>query len=281
MKIAITGASGFLGRHLLPVLLQHSVDIVALTRDPSLLSEWNNAIQILPFDLDNGLVNPFEECGSPDCLIHLAWEGLGNYRSLDHFERQLPVHYQFLKQMITAGLPALFVAGTCFEYGLCEGALGEDIPTEPVLPYAYAKDALRRQLQLLQQKFKFSLCWGRVFYLYGEGQAKNSLYTQLMEALDGQQKSFNMSGGEQLRDYLPVESLVNVIAELALKRADSGPVNLCSGAPISIRRLVEGWVKSREAQIKLNLGHYPYPDYEPMGYWGNRGRLDYWLHDSI
>jgi dTDP-6-deoxy-L-talose 4-dehydrogenase (NAD+) len=61
---------------------------------------------------------------------------------------------------------------------------------------------------------------------------------------------------------------------LALKRADSGVVNLCSGQPISVRKLVEGWIKDNDWSIELNLGHYPYPDYEPMAFWGDRRKLD-------
>jgi len=82
-----------------------------------------------------------------------------------------------------------------------------------------------------------------------------------------------MSGGEQLRDYLPVDEVAKHIVSLALVKKDTGPVNVCSGTPVSVRRLVEGWVKENGWSIRLNLGHYPYPDYEPMAFWGDSKKL--------
>ena len=50
-----------------------------------------------------------------------------------------------------------------------------------------------------------------------------------------------------------------------------------SGKPISVRKLVEGWINENHWNINLNLGHYPYPDYEPLAFWGDRGKLDSFL----
>ena len=138
-------------------------------------------------------------------LIHLAWGGLPNYPSLHHFERELPAHYALLKRLVDEGLSTLVVAGTCFEYGMQSGPLAETLAAAPANPYALAKDALRRQLQALQRERPFALTWARLFYLYGEGQAETALWPQLRRAVESGAATFPMSGGEQLRDYLPVE----------------------------------------------------------------------------
>ena len=80
-------------------------------------------------------------------LIHLAWGGLPNYRSLHHVETELPAQYRFLRGLVEAGLQSLVVAGTCFEYGMQSGPLDEEQPTRPETPYGFAKDTLRRELQ--------------------------------------------------------------------------------------------------------------------------------------
>ncbi|MBL0094313.1 MAG: hypothetical protein IPP50_19640 [Piscinibacter sp.] len=80
--------------------------------------------------------------------------------------------------------------------------------------------------------------------------------------------TFDMSGGEQLRDYLPVAEVARRLVDLAIGRRDLGPINLCSGKPISVRSLVEGWIRERGWNIELRLGQFPYPDYEPMAFWG-------------
>jgi dTDP-6-deoxy-L-talose 4-dehydrogenase (NAD+) len=160
------------------------------------------------------------------------------------------------------------------------GQLSEEMETHPNHPYGYAKDALRRQLEYLRAAHPFALTWARLFYLFGEGQSEKSLRPQLKRCAERGNKVFDMSGGEQLRDYLPVTDVAKYIVLMALNRADIGIVNICSGKPISVRRLVEDWIRENRWEIKLNLGHYPYPDYEPMAFWGDCSRLDRFLSDS-
>jgi dTDP-6-deoxy-L-talose 4-dehydrogenase (NAD+) len=207
----------------------------------------------------------------------LAWGGLPNYRSLHHFEKELPLQYQFLSGMVRSGLSGLVIAGTCFEYGMQHGKLSEEMDTHPDNPYGLAKDMLRRQLEYLRKSQPFALTWARLFYLYGEGQAENSLLPQLKRAVEQGQSVFNMSGGEQLRDYLSVTEVAKNLVMLALRTADIGVVNISSGKPISVRKLVEAWIGENNWNIKLNLGHFPYPDYEPLAFWGDRQKLDSFL----
>ena len=82
-----------------------------------------------------------------------------------------------------------------------------------------------------------------------------------------------MSGGEQLRDFLPVTEIARIIAALAVERPGAGVVNVCSGQPVSVRSLVERWRAERGSGIELDLGKYPYPDFEPMAFWGSDLRL--------
>lgn len=217
--------------------------------------------------------NAFDLLGRPDTLIHLAWAGLPNYKSLHHFEEELPTQYRFIKGLVASGLKNLVVTGTCFEYGMQSGPLNEDVETRPSNPYGFAKDTLRRQLEYLQQVRPFNLTWARLFYLYGEGQAENSLLPQLRKAVEQGDKIFNMSGGEQLRDYLPVTEVARYLVHLAMTNKNNGIVNICSGKPVSVRKLVENWIKENGWTIALNLGYYPYPDYEPMAFWGCADKL--------
>jgi nucleoside-diphosphate-sugar epimerase len=256
MKIAVTGATGFIGKHVIDVLKKNKEDIITISRQ-------SPADVIM--DIANADKMTYHNLGYPDVLIHLAWDGLPNYHSLHHFETELPKQYNFLKQLIDAGLPKLIVTGSCFEYGKQSGGLSINHPIQPNNPYSYAKTALHQQLQFLQKTKSFQLTWTRLFYLYGEGQASSSLYYQLKQAIANGDKHFNMSLGEQLRDFLPVEQAAEKLVELALLN-HQGIVNICSGKPISVRSLVEKWIGSND--IKLNLGFYPYPDYEPMAYWG-------------
>lgn len=274
MKIAVTGATGFIGRHVLRELVERGISAVAVARPETQVPPDMSHVEWVRMDIKDMPAGAFERLGRPDALVHLAWGGLPNYRSLHHFEKELPAHYHFLKALVEAGLPNLLAVGTCFEYGMQSGPLHEDMEARPANPYGFAKDTLRRQLQYLQTVHPFNLGWARLFYLFGEGQAANSLWPQLKRAAAQGDAVFDMSGGEQLRDYLPVSEVARCLVALAEKRIDLGVVNVCSGLPISVRRLVEGWIRDNDWSISLNLGRYPYPDYEPLAFWGDRSRLN-------
>lgn len=273
MKIAVTGATGFIGRHVLNELASRAVEAIAVIRPSTTVPPALPCASMVRLDIQDAPENAFELMGRPDALIHLAWGGLPNYRSLHHFEQELPAQYRFLKTMVASGLKSLLVTGTCFEYGMQSGSLSEDMEPRPDNPYGFAKDGLRRQLEYLKATHPFNLVWSRLFYLYGEGQAENSLFPQLRKAVERGDTVFDMSGGEQLRDYLPVSEVAKSIVALALKQSDIGTINICSGQPISVRRLVERWIIENGWSINLNLGCYPYPEYEPMAFWGNAQKL--------
>jgi dTDP-6-deoxy-L-talose 4-dehydrogenase (NAD+) len=269
VKVAVTGATGFIGRHVVAELARRSFEPVLVVRPSSEAPAELGSHAVVRFDLATPPAQAFDLMGRPDVLIHLAWGGLPNYRSLHHFETELPLHYRFLRSLIDEGLKSMLVTGTCFEYGMQSGALRADMETHPANPYGFAKDTLRRQLQFLQQTHPFDLAWARLFYLYGDGQAPGSLYSLLRQAVERGDAEFNMSGGEQLRDYLPIDEAARQLVLLATTGGNVGPVNVCSGTPISVRRLVETWIADNGWSIRPKLGHYPYPDYEPMAFWGS------------
>jgi dTDP-6-deoxy-L-talose 4-dehydrogenase (NAD+) len=275
MKILLTGATGFLGNHVIRKLLKRSCTIIATSRNVEKARRypWFTQVRYIPCDLRLKQENFFRFFQQPDMLIHLAWEGLPRYQDLFHLEENLPSHCRFLKNMIEHGLKQVVVAGTCFEYGKRNGALKEEMATEPVHPYGLAKDTLRKYLEQLRKKIDFEQKWVRLFYLYGKGQSPHSLFSQLDAALERKDKVFNLSGGEQLRDYLPVETAAGYLVEIAGQHEIQGIVNCCSGTPVSIRALVEKYLETTKKNIHLNLGYYPYPDHEPMAFWGSVEKL--------
>lgn len=274
MRILVTGATGFVGRHLVTALLTAGHQILAVARNAERLSgmPWSNAVGVLACDIHSEEVTD-ALAFAPDVLIHLAWTGLPNYQQTFHFEKNLPADYQFLKQAIVSGVKQVLVTGTGAEFGLQGGALAEDSPTMPVNAYGIAKDSLRRYLQHLQLSHPFTLQWVRLFHMYGAGQNPNSLMSLLDKAIDEGAESFDMSYGEQLRDYMSVQDVAHRLSRLVSRPDISGVLNCCSGNPISVRRLVEKRLAERGAALKLNLGVYPYPDYEPLAYWGIVGKL--------
>jgi dTDP-6-deoxy-L-talose 4-dehydrogenase (NAD+) len=156
---------------------------------------------------------------------------------------------------------------------LQEGCLKEDLYTLPNNYYALAKDTLHKSLILYQNQKPFELKWIRLFYMYGIGQNSNSLIAQLDKAIEEDLDYFNMSGGEQLRDYLPIEKVADNIVTIALQNKTYGIINNCSGSPISVKDFVENYLREKNKKIKLNLGFYPYSKTEPMQFWGDASKM--------
>jgi nucleoside-diphosphate-sugar epimerase len=276
-KILVTGATGFLGNYIIPYLLgkNHKIIATSASEKKAKQSKWFGHVDYIPFNLsDIDLTkNYFAFFHQPDLLIHLAWEGLPNYKSNIHKTINFPLQSAFLKNLTENGLKDLTVTGTCFEYGMKEGSLQEEMETSPTNPYGVAKNELRKYLQDLQKEILFSLKWVRLFYMYGKGQNPNSLLSQLDQALEKREKIFNMSGGQQMRDYLPVEKVAEFIVRIALQNKIEGIINCCSGIPVSVERFVNEYLEKKNMKISLNLGFYPYPDYEPMSFWGDNNKL--------
>jgi dTDP-6-deoxy-L-talose 4-dehydrogenase (NAD+) len=277
VKVLVTGATGFIGRHVIPRLLDRGHAVTALVRDDARARgfPWYGLVKQVVGDMHHFDESIVPDLGDHDVAIHLAWQGLPNYDALFHFEENLPANYRFLRSLVRSGVGHILVTGTCYEYGMQSGCLTEDSPTQPANPYALAKDTLRRFLEALRAQQEFTLQWARLFYLYGQGQSNVSLLAQLDRAIESGAARFDMSGGEQLRDYLPVEEVANRLAWLAEHPQYQGAVNICSGQPISVRRLVERYLEEKGATIGLNLGHYPYRAHEPMAFWGANTKVPF------
>jgi nucleoside-diphosphate-sugar epimerase len=268
-KVIVTGGTGFIGRHLVPKLLELNYEVIIFGRDlnAAKLLPWIDDVEFVQYDLDDQVIPdiPMQDLG----LIHLAWPGLPNYKKDFHENKNLPNSFRFIKQCLAVGLKQVLVSGTCFEYGMKEGKSLSSDATNPANPYARAKDQLRLSLLNLQEKYDFSLQWARLFYMHGPGQNSNPIIAQLDQAAKNNEKFFNMSGGAQLRDYLPVSQAVDQLLNLYMRYPD-GTYNICSGKPISIEELVRNRIQEQKFKIELNLGFYPYSDLEPMSFWGER-----------
>jgi nucleoside-diphosphate-sugar epimerase len=266
VRVAVTGATGFVGRYVVRALRERGdSDIIPVSRSGGVVE----GMPSLSIDLADDIGDIFTRIGAPDAVIHCAWSGLPNYRSPHHLETDLEQQSRFLMALSDQGLRRLVGVGTCFEYGMIEGELNEDMQTEPDNPYGIAKDHLNRYLESTLVGSNCHFAWARLFYMFGKEQAPTSLYSLVNAACDRGDDRFPMSGGEQVRDFLPVETVATRLVQLALDTNACGTFNICSGEPQTVRSLVERWFAERKAPVTLELGVYPYPDYEPFAFWGS------------
>lgn len=209
----------------------------------------------------------------PTHAILLSWPGLPNYQEPFHVTRNLPACIDLVEQLTAAGLQRLVIAGTCYEYGLQNGPLQEDLPADPVNCYAIGKDSLRRTIACICEARQVAWCWLRIFYPFGVGQNPNSLLPSLQTAIEEGALTFAMSSGRQIRDFVPVEDVAAQLLLLATHPSACGIYNGGTGRPQSLREAVEARIRLLGAEIKLEYGVFSDRLDEPLAFWADMARM--------
>ena len=209
----------------------------------------------------------------PTTVVFLSWPGLPNYQASFHLKRNLPASIELIEQLINAGTKRLVTAGTCYEYGLQNGPLKTSQKTDPINPYAIAKDSLRRTIANLCDSANVTWSWLRIFYPYGIGQNPNSLLPSLQRAIEERMPTFSMSSGRQIRDFVSVEILARQILLLSLHPQACGIYNGGSGYGRSLREIVESRIRELGGKITLDCGAYPDRVDEPLAFWADMSRM--------
>ena len=273
MKVLVTGSSGFIGQYVLHELSRINVKVIAIHKSKSKKLKHLKNVKYFLKDINDIDEEFYRDIGSPEILIHLAWGNLPNYDSEHHTNIELPIQINFLKKMVLFGLQNILISGTCFEYGNGTGCLDEQQNLNPLNNYARAKVELLNYLIKLKKDNNFKFTWARLFYMYGDGQNPASLWPQLKKAAEEKKLSFSISG-EQLRDYLHVKEVAEIIVRLILKNSEIGVVNICSGKPLKLKDLVESWVANNNWKIKITYGYQPAGEFKPLDFWGNSAKLN-------
>lgn len=268
----ITGGTGFIGSHVVNMLIEFGYEVRALKR--------------FGYDTDTLIPNPplwvegrldgdyLESLAGVDTLIHLASHGVSRGTANDWskcYQHNVIDSIQLYQQAISCGVKHFITVGSCFEYGKSAEKydfIPEDAPLRPTSAYAASKASFSMASMALAIESKVKMVILRPFHIFGEGESEGRLWPSLREAaLAG--RDFKMTAGEQVRDFTPVEIVTKQIVYCALKDGFSHDIaiyNLGTGVPQRLLEFAKFWWQRFEAEGRLISGDIPYRPNEVMRY---------------
>ena len=281
MRIAVIGATGFLGSNIIKYLPKKHKIIATYNNKSKIDKKYLNKKNIKWKFLDiYKKKNFFKYLKRPDVVIHLAWSNLPNYHLNFHIKKELPKQKKFILNLVSNGLKNIFIAGTCFEYGYQNGKLNENKCELPNNKYSKAKCILKKYVFFLKNKYEFNLTWGRIFYVYGKHNSRNTLYNQVIESSKKNREKIKVSGNK-IRDYLHINQISKIITSLTLKKNNFGLVNICSGKGISLKRLIKNICKLENIKPNVKYIKEIKKSIEPEKFWGCNKKLKNCLRKNI
>ena len=269
MKVLVTGAGGYIGRHIVEALLDSGAEVTAFDINTD---EIDSRAARINGDFSTGSTDIFNELGRPDVCLHLAWKDGFVHDSNSHM-LNLSSHFNFLENMIDGGLKQLAVMGTMHEIGYYEGEVDEDTPTNPYTLYGVAKNALRQALFAYTKKKDVVFQWIRGYYIYGDDLRNNSIFAKLSLAAQNNQKTFPLNSGKNKYDFISIDELASQIAAVVLQKEVAGIINCCTGTPVSLKDMVASYIARNKYEISLEFGAFPDRPYDSPAIWGNNKKI--------
>lgn len=261
-KVLITGATGFIGRHCLPLLVERGYDVHAVSSQRITGSEPNvhwHQVDLLDYQQMAGMVARVQ----PSYLLHFAWYTVPKkYWVSEENISWVRTSVSLLQEFVRHGGKRVVMAGTCAEYDWHYGYCSEAItPLAPTSLYGVCKHALQLMLTGFAKQTGLSAAWGRIFFIFGPHEYPDRLVAYVIRSLLRGELAC-CSSGSQIRDFLVVQDVADAFVAL-MESGVVGPVNIASGKPVTLRDVIYSIAKIQNRADLVRLAVLPDRENEP------------------
>lgn len=272
-RVAVTGATGFIGQHLVRALVAGGSRPVLLARREPAFGEplpWE------PFELQDGeSVRAAVRAARPSVLIHLAGtrarERAGR-GALAAAQLNVAATVRLLVEALDAGVGRIVLLGSAEEYGDQSGPLHEELPLQARSAYGVSKAAVTGFARALHASDGLPVVIVRPFSVYGPGQPRDMFVSGAVAAAVAGEP-FEMTAGLQQRDLVYVEDVVDGIVRAAAQPGIEGEtLNLGTGQPHALRDVAAAIWRLSASAAPLRIGARPAPEHELYHTWADPRR---------
>ncbi len=243
-RVAVTGASGFIGIPLLHALHGAGAELVAITGK----GRSTAALDALPFAVQRIVVEDVCRMGdairetSPHLVVHLS-AFVSTERSYASLAQTLEWNLLSTINVLTAcaqtGVERVILMGSTEEYGQNAAPFDPALALDPPSPYAASKAAQTAYARMFYSSFGLQTVILRPTVVYGPGQSPRMLISMVMEAL-AEGRPIDVTEGKQTRDFVYVDDVVDsILLGLVTPGIENNVWNVGSGEVVTVRECLE------------------------------------------
>ncbi len=275
LGLFITGASCFVGRHVVSKVHTSGHDILASRLEDVKTENNSNNIDWLYGNLsDLEFLKKGLKSFNPDVVIHLAWQGIPDYSEIVS-RTNLYNSIKFFEFIFNnTNCKKVLVTGSCWEYGKKQGACKESDPVNIESYFTWAKNSLNQYLQIKCAERKITLNWFRIFYVYGPGQRAGSLIPTLIKSIAAQEIP-NINTPLNKNDFAYVGDVADAIAKAVDTALPSGVYNLGSGYTTSVYDIC--WMVEKQLLDSETISNQVLENGQPkeaVNFWADMGKIN-------